>query len=201
MNSNPALVIDPNAYLGCIGIAGPRAGGTLFQRLVMFFTDSWASHCFVKTFAEDNKVPAVIEASLCVTKTPFIDHYVDPKANMIFELWRPVGADPEAVEEALLGVFKDYAGETYGFMQLLWYAWRWVCKKLGLKPPDHNWFPGGEVCSELGHDTIDRYGGVHAMLQKSEMPDGNLVAPSDLLDHFHRFRGRWELAYTNREAA
>jgi len=49
----------------------------------------------------------------------------------------------------LRGIYTKTAGTSYGFLQLLWFIYRWMAEMLGFDVrKQRNWFPNGDVCSE-----------------------------------------------------
>jgi hypothetical protein len=136
---------------GCIGFSGPRTGGSLFQKLIKFFTGSKWSHSFIVTlpFAGED---AVQEAVMAVQVVPLSRYRDDP--NCAYEIYR-VAVSAEAIPVALEYCFNEYAGIKYGYLQLPWFAWRWINEKIGRDiRKENNWLTDGVICSELVYDYL-----------------------------------------------
>jgi hypothetical protein len=132
---------------------------SVYSKLVMIFTGGAWSHCFFLSDGFEGELVA-IESDLKVQVVP-VAQYFEPDAPDVFELWRPIGVDPMVLQAATYKAFRKYAGQTYGFAQLFWFVWRWLCGKFGYTPRK-NWFPGGVICSEFLLYYLLEIGGSHA---------------------------------------
>lgn len=137
--------------IGAIGFSGPRTGGTFFQKAVKFFTGSKWSHGFITTFPQEGRF-TVLEASRTVQRVPLSDYQNDP--NTLYEIYAPKGTTYAAITAALHQIEGGYLGVRYGYLQLLFFMWRWLNKKIFGRSigREANWFPEGKICSEVQFD-------------------------------------------------
>jgi len=94
----------------------------------------------------------------------------NPHTKDEYSIYKIIWYTQQEIEQALWKTFKEYNGELYGFLQILYfvrrYIWEtkwikkyfgWLPKLLG-KPSDvrrwNNWFVGGTICSELFHNLM-----------------------------------------------
>ena len=128
---------------GDIGLSAKHHGW--YPRLVRFFTKSKYSHVFV---VADNFYgePVVIETDLKVQVVPFKKEYIDKDADS-YKIYRPAKARQREIYDAIAFMYQSNAGETYGFLQIPWFAARSILKKFGINL-SKNWFPSGQICSE-----------------------------------------------------
>lgn len=136
------------AKRGDIGLSNNLKG--FFPAAIRFFTGSHISHSFL---VGDSWLGhrAVIEAGNLVQVVPWKKFYVDKPTE---EYWVYRIHDGKVKEQdmviALSRCFNNYAGKTYGYLQLLWFIWRWAASKFGMDVRRcRNWLPGGVICSEL----------------------------------------------------
>lgn len=131
-------------FVGDIGLSHRRSG--FYSRAVGFFTNSYWTHNFIVCSGMYGE-PAALEADLKVQLVPMDKEY-GAKNNDSYEIWRPTKASMKDRDYAARTTYVEYAGETYGFLQISWFVWAWLCVKIGVKPGS-NWFPSGVICSEL----------------------------------------------------
>ena len=119
--------LKPEAYMqhkiepGMIGFSNNKKGGWLIR----FFTRSKITHSFVITF-NVNGIVAVEEASASVQIVPFESHY-QGNPNYSYFIYRIIAdyVTPEDIQNALTKTFEQFAGVKYGWLQLLWFPYRW----------------------------------------------------------------------------
>ena len=73
-------------------------------------------------------------------------------ANEDYQVWRPV-ANKDKIKEALTEIYKQCGAETYGYLQIPWFIYRWFWEKFGRNVKHKRpWFsnPKQVICSELG---------------------------------------------------
>ncbi len=131
-----------------------------YSRAVRFFTKSLWSHCFV--LADDYYgESAVLESDLKTQLVPFNKEYIE-KEEDAYEIYSPVKASPEARSVAAEYTYFSTAGQTYGFLQIPWFAVRSILHKLFKRTLLENWFPAGVICSELLIVYLKALGGEYA---------------------------------------
>ena len=130
---------------GCIGISNRPTGW--YPRAVRFFTRSKWSHCFIlaNSYLERN---CVLEADLKVQLVDFEKEYIKKVADS-WRIYDPVQATSSEKNYAAAETFKEYNGQTYGFLQILGMAIRIMLRWLGISKNMRNLFPSGVICSEL----------------------------------------------------
>lgn len=80
---------------------------------------------------------------------PFDSHYRDNPESYydIYQISPSVVSQAE-IDAGLKQVFEEYAGMTYGFLQLPWFIWRWINRKFGRDiHRELNWFNTNIICS------------------------------------------------------
>jgi hypothetical protein len=161
-----------------IGFSNNKEGG----RIIRFFTRSKISHTFVFTFSLSGR-PAVQEASASVQIVPFLSRYHgNPKYS--YEVYEVTASSvtTEDVEGALSQIFEEFAGVKYGWLQTLWFPYRWFLEAvMGRRYVyrEKNWFTHGVICSELLFWYLKYLDPHFSALLKEYDPD--TVQPSDLL--------------------
>jgi hypothetical protein len=120
-----------------------------YARGVRFFTKSEWSHCFI-IMTDVAGEPAALEADLKCQVVPFNKEYGEKDID-IYEVYRPIKATKEELEASVNRVYREYAGEVYGFLQIPWFMWDAICHRLGWSS-GKNWFPNGAICSEVAAD-------------------------------------------------
>lgn len=128
--------------VGDIVFSGRRSG--FFPKGVRFFTNSKWSHCFfIMTDVAGEK--AVLEADMHCQVVPWYREY-EIKNEDYYEVYRPIQATNEEKINAANATYNQMSGEIYGFLQIIWFMWDSICKKLHLNS-GRQWFPNGIVCS------------------------------------------------------
>lgn len=181
--------------IGAIGFSGPRTGGTFFQKAVKFFTGSKWSHGFITTFPQEGRY-TVLEASRVVQRVPLADYQND--TNTLYELYALKGTSYEAITAALHQIEGGYLGERYGYLQLVYFMWRWLNRKvLGRSVGrEANWFPDGKICSEVQFDYM---GAVADETRALNFPSLNF---GEQMIDFHVFRVyAWQYGFTENTVA
>jgi hypothetical protein len=131
---------------GDIIVFNSKHGGW-FSKAQRFFTRMPYTHTGV-VIGDINGIPAVLEAKTLVVVSPWSTAQFDP--SMSYWVFRPTlenfGLAP------LMDLWTRYAGQEYGFGQLLWFVFRYVMESWPFRADvrrHRNWFPNGDICSEL----------------------------------------------------
>jgi hypothetical protein len=160
--------------VGDIVFSGKRKAG-FYSKSVMFFTESRWSHCFfIMTDVANEK--AVLEADLKCQVVPWQREY-EINDNDYYEVFRPIKASEEEKINSANRVYREYSGEEYGFLQIPWFVWDSICKKIGWSS-GKNWFPSGAICSEVQVDYIQGLNVEYDEAYK-DYQDLNRVSPED----------------------
>lgn len=128
---------------GDLGLSAKRKGW--YPAAVRFFTQSKYSHIFIIADEYYGQIQ-VIETNLNVTTTSFKKEYEKKNADS-FVVFRPIKTTQSEIHDALHYIHGAYSGDTYGFLQVPWFAYRAIMRVFGFKPK-YNWFPAGQICSE-----------------------------------------------------
>lgn len=158
---------------GDIGLSNKRKGW--YPAAVRFFTRSKFSHVFIVGHEFYNEL-TVIEADLKVQVVPFKKEYIEKNADA-YKIYRPKLASQKEIYKALAKTYQSAAGETYGFMQIPWFAVRSILGKFGIKL-SHNWFPIGQICSETPVGYLKDLGQPYAVASINLTP--NETSPEDI---------------------
>jgi hypothetical protein len=183
---------------GMIGICGSHKPSFL-QRAIMFFTDSDRSHAFLITSNVCGE-EAVQEASLLVQIVPFGSHYREnPESYYDIYQVSPGVVSQDEIDSALRQVFEEYAGMTYGFLQLPWFIWRWINSKFGRDiHKELNWFNTNIICSGEVFD-FWIYLGLGMIIPKvMSQYHPSTIAPADILAIVKRNPDLFELVEQKR---
>lgn len=131
-------------------------------KAIKFFTGSQWTHTAV-AIGDIVGSPCIIEADTQVIINPANLTFDDP--DYVVAVYRNKWLSKEDNIQIVNELFKELNGNTYGYLQLLYFVRRWFWEKkttqlllgwiprlLG-KPRDprqwNNWFVGGTICSEL----------------------------------------------------
>jgi hypothetical protein len=157
---------------GMIGFSNNKIGW--LPKLIRFFTNSHISHALVIT--EDVcGITSVQEASIIVQVVP-LDKYYRNNPNCSYWIYSLTKATEEEKKEALKYCYNEYAGDKYGFLQLLWFIYRWFCVSI-LKQNEKevvkrkNWLSDGVICSEFQYGYLTHVNEYYANLLKEFNPD------------------------------
>jgi len=157
--------------LGDVGFSSNHEKGLsgLLSSLIRFFTKSKFSHTFMMT--EDIQgVEAVQEAGSIVQIVPFNSHYRN-NSTQGYVVFRPKASD-EAKAKSTKECFEEFAGVTYGRLQLLWFVYRAVAEFFGKDVrKNKNWMSDGVICSELVYYYLCGLGEEYQELLKDFNPD------------------------------
>lgn len=160
---------------GDISFSHPVKMG-FYSKAVRWFTRSKWSHCFI--IMEDfYGSPAVLEADLKVQLVDFNQEYINQDVDS-YEIWRPILAKEKNISEATKYCYLNYAGETYGFLQIPWFAVRSILNFLGLKFISDNFNKDGIICSELLIDYLKILGEDYSKVFSDI--DSNEASPEDI---------------------
>ena len=154
--------------------------GNWLSKIISFFTESKFSHSFL-IFEDIFGEPSVIEASEKVQIVPFARNYIE-NPNEYFEIFKIKDGlvTEEDINKALLEVYNHESGDLYGFLQLPWFIWRWLCTKIGFDiKNEKNWSASGTICSKLVWTYLISLPPVISSLF-SEFKEGNSVSPQDI---------------------
>ena len=128
--------------------------GGWFSSAQRFFTRMNFTHSAI--YIGRRLLGDVLEASNVVTITPIqrliLARMEKETEYHIFE----IDAPSEVIEEVIIDVYNDFAGKSYGYLQLLYFIRRWFWEskfiryfhKVNAKQLN-NWFVSGTICSEL----------------------------------------------------
>jgi hypothetical protein len=163
---------------GMLGLSNNKKGGGLIR----FFTRSTITHNFVFTFPL-NGVDAVEEASAKVQIVPFESHYFR-NPNYAYRIFRVIApyVTQQDIHNALQQIFLEFAGVKYGWLQLLWFPYRWFRETILRQKNVHrekNWFTKGVICSELQFWFLKYLDPEFSELLRDF--DGDTVQPDDML--------------------
>ncbi|MGB2960620.1 MAG: hypothetical protein WBD30_17205 [Bacteroidota bacterium] len=164
---------------GMIGFSNNKEGG----RIIRFFTRSRISHTFVFTFTLKG-IPAVQEASASVQIVPFLSRY-HGNPSYSYEVYEVTAGSvtEEDVESTLSRIFEEFAGVKYGWLQTLWFPYRWFLEAVLGRRDVHrkkNWFTHGVICSELLFWYLKYLDPLFSTLLKEY--DADTIQPGDLLE-------------------
>lgn len=164
-----------DVQVGDIVFSGNRKK-SFYSNAVMFFTNSKWSHCFfIMTDVANER--AAFEADLKCQVVPWIREY-GSSDNDYYEVYRPIKASNDEKIAAANHIYMEYSGEIYGFMQIPWFIWDALCKKIGWDA-GKNWFPSGVICSESLNEYIHKLNKLYNDAFNSES-DMNRASPEDL---------------------
>ncbi len=141
--------------VGDIAFSYPKKLG-FYSRAVRWFTNSKWSHCFYVAPPYMGEL-MVIETDLKIQVVPFHKEYVVKNADA-FEVYTPSMASMDDRYLACSKAFKETAGQTYGFLSILWFALKMLFRA-GWKD---NFFTDGVICSELLLIYLKNLGGPYA---------------------------------------
>ena len=127
---------------------------TLLAKAIKFFTGRLAKKYRVKSYThamfcvgEVLGEPSVFSAEASMTIMPlrkFTNRDFEYDVYAIND-----DLSDKEVDKILRAIYIKTAGETYGFLQLLWFIYRWFMELIGFDVrKQKNWFPIGDVCSE-----------------------------------------------------
>jgi|WetSurMetagenome_2_1015567.scaffolds.fasta_scaffold62699_2 hypothetical protein len=126
--------------------------GYWFAAAQRFFTGMPYSHAAIG-FGEVKGDESVLEALFAIAITPF--KKARESTTTDFEVWRVKNVPQTRIEEAVKRAFERWAGETYGFAQILWFMYRWLNETIGRDVRKQgNWFPDHLICSEVAYNYL-----------------------------------------------
>lgn len=136
---------------GDVIIYNQKKGG-FFAAAQRFFTGMPYTHAAIG-FGDVKGFESVLEALFAIATTPFRRAREDMSVD--FEVWRIKGVAQERIDAALQKAYDRFAGETYGFLQILWFIYRWLNEKIGRDVRKQgNWFPDHLICSEVVYEFL-----------------------------------------------
>ncbi len=167
---------------GDIGFSSNWKGGLsgLLASLIRFFTKSKISHTLLIQ-SSLGETETVQEACSIVQVVDFKRYYRNPKEKQTYAVYA-VKATEEAKKESLKKVFDEFAGVTYGHLQLIWFVYRAVMENVFKKDVRHekNWMSKGVICSELVYWYLWNLGEPYQALLKPWNPD--TIQAQDILN-------------------
>jgi hypothetical protein len=96
-----------------------------------------------------------------------------------YSLYDPILASEGSIGAVLKGCHREFLGIKYGYLQLVWFMWRWLCSKVGVDIRNNkNWMSDGMVCSELLYYYLYYLGEPYRSLLKPFNPD--TIQPNDV---------------------
>lgn len=134
-----------------------RNDSGILNWFIRHLTWSEFTHCAVVHFEQGSQT-SVIEASHTVQVVPFKRNYeANPKESWIS--FRVKGVSQEQIDKALESCWFEYSGNFYGYFQLVWFVWRFICEIFGRDMRVVSvWPKGGQLCSEMLWHYLDRLG-------------------------------------------
>lgn len=151
-------------------------------KCIRFFTRSKISHSFIITDPVYN-IESVQEASMLVQVVPFKEHYRED-ATQTYKVYRIKDqyASQAQKDESLKYCFNEFAGVTYGKLQLIWFVYRWFNEKVLRRDvrKQKNWMADGVICSELVYHYLHNLGPIFQDLLKEFNPD--TIQAQDILN-------------------
>lgn len=142
-----------------------RRFGNLLSSLNVAITESYFSHSFSTIAAPSGRLLSLEAEAQGVTAGPFdIDYEQDASRDYImYEI-----NIPDSAKDAGLDTVINKLETGYGFLQMPWFIWRYICSKFGKDIKNqNNWFNSdGTLCSQLvveylkaaGLDLFGNYG-------------------------------------------
>lgn len=125
--------------------------GGWFSAAQRFFTRMPYTHTGI-IIGDVNDESALLEAKMSVSVTPWKPFTTDP--TLQYWVFRPaMSVNPQALSD----LWHRYAGHDYGYFQILWFVYRWIMESWPFRADvrgQHNWFPTGDICSEVTYNWI-----------------------------------------------
>lgn len=150
-------------------------GKAIFSIIQKLITHSWIEGISPKKFGPGDKThsamvwypeanqDAIFEAYLCSTIDPFSNHTVDTK----YWIFEPTGFTDQEIQEALYATYIQDSSSNYGFLELPWYAYRFIMELFHKDVRhQHNWFPGGNICSQDVYNYLYRLSSTKPMFRE-----------------------------------
>jgi hypothetical protein len=150
---------------GMIGFSNNKKG--FLPAIIRFFTKSKISHAFIVARNYGDQA-SVQEAGMVVQLGPLERLYTNNPSEDYW-IYDCTKVTLEQKLKALDYCFKEYAIVEYGYLQLLWFVYRWFCVEI-LKQNNkdvtrrNNWLSKGVICSELQYEYLIQLGGEYAEL-------------------------------------
>lgn len=177
---------------GMIGFSNNKT--SFFGKLIRFFTRSNITHSFLISFPNVGQVQ-FIEASKTVNEGSFEVNYVKDTGTsyIIYKIKDEWISSPFQINIALEKCRKEFLGVSYGYLQLLWFPYRWLMEKLGKDVRhENNWLSQGVICSELVYYFLVNVGLGHLVLDFN--PD--TIQAQDILSIIEARQDIFELVET-----
>ena len=160
--------------------------GSFYRYLIRWLTGQPYTHT---AFGIGNVagVNSIFEADLCMATTPTSVTVTDD--NIDWEIYEVIGISNEKKLQYVSILYEAYAGETYGFAQLPWFAYRALAEQLGYDVRGQkNWSRAGQFCSELTYYLLKMYALDYPALDArlNEWTPGT-ISPGDIANICHEF--------------
>ena len=159
---------------GCIGFVDFGRSNTFFGNAIKLFTWSRWSHSFI-VIDEEN----ILEANEHVEVSPISS--IRDRDGASYELYEIVEASIGRKAEAIEYCRKNYEGNEYGYMQILFFVFRAIYRLFG-QDFRGNIFTQGVICSELTYDYEARVMPQFVTLAKAWGFDEQTCTPQDLYE-------------------
>ena len=141
-------VVELQGKAGSVVVFNATKGGW-FSSAQRLFTGQPFTHTAVFTYPVCNQT-SYMGADMVVSIQPWGNAVNNPTMDYI--VYTPVGFTEEQIQVALAQTYIKFAANEYGFAQVLWFVYRglmWSVFKKDVRK-QHNFFPNGVICSELG---------------------------------------------------
>ena len=124
--------------------------GNFYSKAQRFFTKLPFTHAAIQ-FGEVKEFESIISADELVCLIPTQKYFDEEKFGTDIEIWRIKNANKNDIEFYLERLYECLAGTSYGYVQILWFIYRWFMESVFQKDVRHfnNPFKNGTVCSEL----------------------------------------------------
>ncbi len=149
-------------------------------KAIKFFTKSEVTHCAIDAgniFGEESTLGAEEIIAILPKEKWQNEEYelIEFKIGLIAE---------SALQNEVRKIYKKYIGMKYGYLQLLWFCYRWFVEKFGIDVrKSGNWFPEDIICSEFLFYYLQRISLYYAPLKyELEKYNGNCISPADCLN-------------------
>lgn len=156
-----------------------RDASGVLASVVRWLTKSFWSHAFIiqQRLGDEETVQ---EASKLVSVVPFNKHYrnCDTQLYVVYRIKSEYASDT-VIDESLRRCFDEFAGVSYGNLQLLWFGYRAIMELFGRDVRhESNWMSNGVICSELVYYFLHYLGEPFQSLLSDLNPD--TIQPEDL---------------------
>lgn len=176
------------------GMIGLVSGSSFVSNVIKFFTNSKYSHNFLCLFPQ-GLTASILELSSNVKVLPYnIYNDKDFEKYIIYEVNSSL-VSQEEINYSVEKIFKEYTNSHYGFLQLIWFLYKWLMKKLFNKDVRHdkNWFTDGIICSEIIYYFLYNLNSKYRDILKDYNAD--TIQPADIADIIQNNPHLFKLVY------